>query len=76
MNVIRLHSADIINNVNETVCFGADYTYHGTLYNSGNANGVHVLTNNNGCDSTVNFSLTVEAEITGSENITTCQNFD
>ena len=68
--------ADIINNVNETVCFGADYTYHGTLYNSGNTNGVHVLTNNNGCDSTVNFSLNVEAEITGSENVNTCQNYD
>ena len=68
--------ADIINNVNETVCFGADYTYHGTLYNSGNTNGVHVLTNNNGCDSTVNFSLTVDAEITGSENVNTCQNYD
>ena len=37
--------------------------------------GIHNLTTANGCDSTVTFNLTVNPPISGSENVTTCNNY-
>ena len=67
--------AAITNTVSETVCNGGSFNYYGTVYNSNNLSGIHNLTTANGCDSTVTFNLSVNPPISGSENITTCNNY-
>ncbi len=67
--------AAITNTVSETVCNGGSFTYYGTTYNSSNLSGIHNLTTANGCDSTVTFTLTVNPPISGSENVTICNNY-
>ena len=61
-------------NENYIGCAGDGYSVdvNGITYDEGNPSGTEVLTNSNGCDSTVTIDLTFNSSVTGSEAYTGC----
>lgn len=58
---------------NETVCFGGSITVNGNVYDASNLTGTEVFTVGvNNCDSTVNVSLTIDPQLTGTHTETVC----
>jgi gliding motility-associated-like protein len=57
-----------------TGCTGDGYAVvvNGITYNESNPSGTEVLSNSNGCDSTVTIDLTFNTSVTGTENYTGC----
>ena len=60
-----------VTNLVETLCFGESITVGGTTYSSSGSY-TEVLTTANGCDSTVNLTLTVLPELTSTIDTTVC----
>ncbi|MEZ4959442.1 MAG: gliding motility-associated C-terminal domain-containing protein [Saprospiraceae bacterium] len=60
--------------LNETLCPGSSLTVNGTVYNESNPTGTEILQNAsaNGCDSTINISLTFNSVVTGDLDPTLC----
>ncbi|MCF8245701.1 MAG: gliding motility-associated C-terminal domain-containing protein [Saprospiraceae bacterium] len=65
-----------VGNLNPTLCQGGSITVGGTVFNQSNPSGSVVIPNGsvNGCDSTVNVSLSFYAPATGSFSTTLCPN--
>ena len=61
-------------NENYIGCAGDGYSVdvNGITYDEGNPSGTELLTNSNGCDSTVTIDLTFNSSVTGSEAYTGC----
>ena len=61
-------------NENYIGCAGDGYSVdvNGITYDEGNPSGTELLTNANGCDSTVTIDLTFNSSVTGSEAYTGC----
>ena len=62
----------IINNIEETICFGDSIVIDGVTYNEDNPVMTDTVVSSNGCDSIVNINITVLDQITGAFNETIC----
>ena len=62
-----------VTNLNNTLCFGDSVVVNGTVYNESNPTGSEILSTQNGCDSTVNVSLTFSNALSSTVNGPICQ---
>jgi len=58
--------------INSELCSGESLTVGGTVYDENNPTGMEVLTSANGCDSTVNVSLSFESSLSTTLSSTLC----
>ncbi|NNE30589.1 MAG: hypothetical protein HKN16_13195, partial [Saprospiraceae bacterium] len=63
VNVSLSFHSPISTNYSNELCSGSSETINGTIYDEGNPTGSEIFTSQNGCDSTVNITLTFVGQI-------------
>lgn len=72
VNITINELPELTSSLNPLICTNGSFIFNGTVYDTSNTSGVHILTSSSGCDSTVTIQLSIQNTLTSTIDTAVC----
>ena len=72
VNITINELPELTNSLNPLICTNGSFIFNGTVYDTSNTSGVHILTSSSGCDSIVTIQLSIQNTLTSTIDTAVC----